>query len=163
VQAGATGRAPQVEQVIEEEAFGTGIVAGHAANRHGQRAADLLERHPVVHAQVENGPFHGAAASRGPVRRHVRETRETVVDAAFMRSLIEPLLGDDRSTFRRLLGAIAGVLIQLESAGQDGRLENLEERSLYWELKAVQWALNGMLQVSRSRASRSARTPALSA
>ena len=73
------------------------------------------------------------------------------VNAGVIRSLIEPLLAGDRPSFRNLLGAISGALIKLESAGQDGRVRGVLALPLYWELKSLQWLLNGVLQSSRTR------------
>lgn len=80
-----------------------------------------------------------------------RRDGQSFVTGGLVRSLIEPLLGGDRSAFRSQLGEIGGALVKLESAGLDGRIENLAEMPLYWELKSLQWLLNGVLQESRTR------------
>ncbi len=80
-----------------------------------------------------------------------RRDGQSFVTGGLVRSLIEPLLGGDRSAFRSQVGEIGGALVKLESAGLDGRIENLAEMPLYWELKSLQWLLNGVLQASRAR------------
>lgn len=74
---------------------------------------------------------------------------QSIVTGGLVRSLIEWLLGEDRSAFRSRLGEIGGALVKLDSAGLDGRIEDLAAMPLYWELKSLQWVLNGVLQASR--------------
>jgi len=74
----------------------------------------------------------------------------SVVDAPFVRSLLEPLLAGDRAAFRSLLGALGKELVNLAARGVDSRLPNVSSLRGYQELRSLQSALNGILQASRA-------------
>lgn len=76
----------------------------------------------------------------------------SVVDAYFIRSLLEPLMAGDRAAFRSLLGALGKELVDLGACGVDGRLPNVTSLPGYQQLRALQGALNGILQASRAAA-----------
>jgi hypothetical protein len=82
-------------------------------------------------------------------RRPVDEDR-SVVDAAFVRSLLEPLIAGDRAAFRSLLGALGKELVDLAALGVAGRPPKVTSRLSYQELSMLQDALNGILQASRT-------------
>lgn len=85
------------------------------------------------------------------VERIVRGCRDdsSPLNAGFMLSLVEPLLIGDRPRFRNLLGALATTLITLDTAALDGRLPDLAQTYLYWDLSNAQSVLNGILSASR--------------
>lgn len=110
--------------------------------------------------EVLRGFLYGDASVVPPcqpwqVEQRVREVWRTqiedrsVVDASFVRSLLEPLVAGDRAAFRSLLGALGKGLVDLGARGVDGRLPNITSLLGYQQLRALQSALNGMLQASR--------------
>jgi hypothetical protein len=86
------------------------------------------------------------------VARQVTRLREDerVLDGALVRSLLEPLLSDDRAAFRQLLGALGASIVWLDAMALDGRLPNLRASLGYQELRALQGVLNGVLRASRA-------------
>jgi hypothetical protein len=74
----------------------------------------------------------------------------SVVDASFVRSLLEPLMAGDRAAFRSLLGALGKELVDLGVRGVDGRLPNVTSLIGYQQLGTLQGALNGILHASRA-------------
>lgn len=84
----------------------------------------------------------------------------SVIDPAFVRSLLEPLMAGDRAAFRSLLGALGNELAGLGARGVDGRLPGVTSLLGHQQLKTLQRALNGILQASRAT-SRAPKTSAL--
>lgn len=89
------------------------------------------------------------------VEQRVREVWRTpvedrsVVDASFVRSLLEPLAAGDRAAYRSLLGALGKGLVDVGAREVDGRLSNITSLLGYQQLRTLQGALNGVLQASR--------------
>jgi hypothetical protein len=73
----------------------------------------------------------------------------SVVDAAFVRSVLEPLLAGDRGAFRSLLGALGREFVQLSARGVDGQPPNVTALLGYQQLRTLQSILNGILHASR--------------
>jgi hypothetical protein len=108
----------------------------------------LLEslRYGEVEAVPRCGPSQIEGAARD-VWRDPKEERQ-VVDTLLVRSILEPLIGGDRSAFRALLATLGREVVTLAAAGTDGRLPGVTEFYGYAQLRSLQDALNGVLQSS---------------
>jgi len=93
-------------------------------------------------------PWQVEQRARGVWRTPVED--RSVVDAAFVRSLLEPLMAGDRVAFRSLLGALGKELMELGARGVDGRLPSITSLLGYQQLRTLQGTLNGILQASRA-------------
>jgi hypothetical protein len=82
------------------------------------------------------------------VWRDPKEERQ-VADTLLIRSILEPLIGGDRAAFRTLLATLGRELVTLAIKGTDGRLPGVTALYGYAQLRTLQDALNGVLQVSR--------------
>lgn len=93
-------------------------------------------------------PWQVEQRVRGVWRTPVED--RAVVDASFVRSLLEPLISGDRAAFRSQQGALGKELVDLGARGVDGRLPNVTSLLGYQQLRTLQAALNGILQASRA-------------
>lgn len=82
------------------------------------------------------------------VWRDPKEERE-VVDTLLIRSILAPLIAGDRATFRTLLATLGRELMTLAISGTDGRLPGVTALYGYTQLRTLQDAVEGILQVSR--------------
>jgi hypothetical protein len=82
------------------------------------------------------------------VWRDPKQERQ-VVDTLLIRSILEPLIAGDRAAFRTLLATLGRELVTLAIKGTDGRLPGVTALYGYAQLRTLQDALNGVLQVSR--------------
>jgi hypothetical protein len=97
---------------------------------------------------VENSTPAQIERAAREVWRDPKEERQ-VVDTLLVRSILEPLIGGDRSAFRTLLATLGREVVTLAAAGTDGRLPGVTEFYGYAQLRSLQDALNGVLQSSR--------------